>query len=771
MVALGEFQVLGEIARGGSGAVLRARAPDGQLVALKVFHAGQPLEGVARRRFERECAAVLRLEHPNLVRARAAGWERGSAFLVLDLVEGEDLERHLQRRGPLPPREVARLGAALARGLAHAHAQGVVHRDVKPANVLLRADGEPVLVDFGLAKELDLSQSRLTRSGDFHGTPGYWPPEQARGELARIGPPADVYGLGATLWALLAGRPPFLGQDLFELVRAVGQDPPPSLRALRPEVDPTLERVLLRCLEKEPAARWPDAGALGRALEEWLAARPGAAARRAQRSALRLGLAILALGALRAGAVALARRPRAPAPASRGAGDPTTARGAPDAVAPPASGASALDGLGADFYQRTAREDPAVLLAEVERALSGAPPAAEARLRLRAALLHFARGDDERCLAEAERALSGSLEPLEQAVAEYLRGSVHLRAKRLAPAEAALDRALELEPVHGLALVDRAGLRAASGRAQPALEDLDLALAFGPGGEDVLRRAIALRAGLYVTLGREVEARHEVERAAALYPADDPQRVPLAALLQRLPPPRAVQGGPEVTAALTRAAELIQSGQAEAGRGELDALLQRSPDAAAALSARGKLLVEAGLVAEARADFDRALELAPGFSDARWGRVRVRARQGDLAGAAEDALWAVSLEREPDDTSWWIVGSSLDAAGRLGPAWRAYDRALERGTRGGELHYARGWVRFRLGDHAGAVEDLARALEQGYRAKGHTCLRRAAALEALRRPAEAAKDYRAAEAELAPGSKERDFVAERLRALEASAGR
>ena len=271
---VGPYELRGELARGGTGVVHRAWDPGlGREVALKLLKRGGDAGDAERRRFRREAEALARIRHRNVVRVHAAGDDAGRPFLVMELVEGETLQARLDRERRLAPREAVDLARRLAQGLAAAHRAGVLHRDIKPDNVLLsRTTGEPLLTDFGLAKDLSATQSRsrLSIRGRFLGTPGYWPPEQARGELDAMGPRSDVYALGATLWALLVGRPPFEADSLVEaLVAAQEAAPePPSRHA--PDVPPGLDQVALACLEKDPARRYPSAEALAQDLERVL---------------------------------------------------------------------------------------------------------------------------------------------------------------------------------------------------------------------------------------------------------------------------------------------------------------------------------------------------------------------------------------------------------------------------------------------------------------------------------------------------------------------
>jgi tetratricopeptide (TPR) repeat protein len=250
------------------GVVYRAEDPDsGKQVAIKL-----PYEADAR--FEQEARALAQLDHPGVVGFRDAFTDAaGRQALVMEWVEGETLQARLSREGPPPVDKAARVLIVLCKAVEHAHQRGVLHRDLKPSNVVVDARGRLRLTDFGLGKlvpaEKQLSQASLTRTGELMGTPAYMPPEQAAGDKARVGPRSDVYGLGATLYALLTGRPPFKGATPLNTLNAVfEEDPlPPSNR--RGGIPPGLDALVLRCLAKEPDERPPSAAALGQALEPW----------------------------------------------------------------------------------------------------------------------------------------------------------------------------------------------------------------------------------------------------------------------------------------------------------------------------------------------------------------------------------------------------------------------------------------------------------------------------------------------------------------------
>ncbi|MGE0711719.1 MAG: protein kinase [Planctomycetota bacterium] len=295
MRRVGPYRVERELGRGGMGAVYLARRADGAgpAVALKVLgtDAHDPDD---RARFTREAEVLARLEHPNLVRVLAHGRDGAQAWLAMELIEGEPLDRRLKLRGPLPAREAAALIRDLARGLAHAHARGVLHRDIKPGNVLVRAsDGQPLLADFGLARRLDVSQ-HLTQTGAVLGTPGYLAPEQC-GQGSGYGPATDVYGLGALLYALLTGSPPCTGTTLIATLANVLEVAPRPPSELAPAPERALDALVLRCLEKDPQARYAAADELAAALDRYLAGAARSASPRGARVVAGLALLGVAL--------------------------------------------------------------------------------------------------------------------------------------------------------------------------------------------------------------------------------------------------------------------------------------------------------------------------------------------------------------------------------------------------------------------------------------------------------------------------------------------
>jgi tetratricopeptide (TPR) repeat protein len=267
------YEIDGELGAGGMGLVYRARhlALD-RVVALKMVLAGAHARPKDLERFRAEAQAVARLQHPNIVQIYEVGEAGGLPYISLEFVPGGTLAKQAAHE-PQPPAAAARTVEALARAMQYAHDRGIVHRDLKPANVLLAEDGTPKVTDFGLAKRLE-ADSGQTQAGQIMGTPSYMAPEQAGGDTGKVGPAADVYALGAILYDLLTGRPPFTGSsvlDTLEMVRTREPVPPGQLAGKLPR---DLETVTLKCLQKDPARRYASAGELADDLRRFLDGRP-----------------------------------------------------------------------------------------------------------------------------------------------------------------------------------------------------------------------------------------------------------------------------------------------------------------------------------------------------------------------------------------------------------------------------------------------------------------------------------------------------------------
>jgi serine/threonine protein kinase/TolB-like protein/Flp pilus assembly protein TadD len=271
---LGNYQILDEIAHGGMGVIYRARQRHSRrIVALKSILAYQADSRETLIRFRREALAAASLDHPNILPIYEVGEdEDGLPFFSMKFAAGGSLRDVAPALRSEPFRSVA-LMAKIARAVQYAHAQGILHRDLKPGNILLDGRGEPLVSDFGLAKWLDTA-SDLTRTLTIFGTPGYVAPEQAEGSTRCLRPSTDVYSLGAILFYLLTGRPPFLGDNVLAVIQQAVEKPAPKLRSVAPALDRDLEIICAKCLEREPNARYCSAGDLAEDLERWLADRP-----------------------------------------------------------------------------------------------------------------------------------------------------------------------------------------------------------------------------------------------------------------------------------------------------------------------------------------------------------------------------------------------------------------------------------------------------------------------------------------------------------------
>ena len=275
---LGDYELLEEIGRGAQGVVYRARQKSlNRIVALKIIGLGHWATKAHVKRFRLEAEAAARLDHPFIVPIHEIGQSNGSCYFSMQLVEGGQLDQVVKRE-PMPSRPAAELIAKLARTVHHAHQRGILHRDIKPGNILLDAEGDPHLTDFGLARLLE-TESSVTRTTEALGTPSYMAPEQARGDNAQLSSATDVYGLGAVLYQLLTGYPPFLGDTTYETIRLVLDTDPRQPRLLNPKVDRDLATICLKCLEKDPKQRYPSALALAEDLEHWLRDEPTQARR------------------------------------------------------------------------------------------------------------------------------------------------------------------------------------------------------------------------------------------------------------------------------------------------------------------------------------------------------------------------------------------------------------------------------------------------------------------------------------------------------------
>ncbi len=272
-MAFGDYELLEEIGRGGQGVVYRAHQRSlNRTVALKVIGLGPWATEAHLKRFRREAEAAASLEHSGIVPIYEVGEREGSCYFSMKFVEGGQLDE-VVRREPMPIRQAAELIAKVARTVHYAHEHGILHRDIKPGNILLDKNGEPHLADFGLARLVE-TESTLTRTKDLMGTPSYMAPEQAVGNNAQITRATDVYGLGAVLYQLLTGHPPFAGGTTYETIKLLLDTEPRQPRLWNRKIDRELSTICLKCLEKDPKRRYASALSLAEDLEHWLKHEP-----------------------------------------------------------------------------------------------------------------------------------------------------------------------------------------------------------------------------------------------------------------------------------------------------------------------------------------------------------------------------------------------------------------------------------------------------------------------------------------------------------------
>jgi serine/threonine-protein kinase len=268
---IGDFEIVSTLGQGAVGTVYKA-VRSGEEVALKVLEEKWTKDPVALRRFENEAVVLRRLDHPNIVRLVDSGVSEGKRYMALEYVEGPSLAKTIRKRA-FTHREGAAITVLIARALAHAHEKGVVHADITPANILLRADGTPKLTDFGIARCRDLEPIPLP-PGVTAGTPVYMSPEQATGMTDLLDGRTDIYSLGAVLYETATGRAPFKGSSTIDILEKVARTEPVRPREIDPAIHPGLEECILRAMAKDPKDRFPTAAAFADGLHAWIRSTP-----------------------------------------------------------------------------------------------------------------------------------------------------------------------------------------------------------------------------------------------------------------------------------------------------------------------------------------------------------------------------------------------------------------------------------------------------------------------------------------------------------------
>lgn len=616
---LGRYRIEEELGRGGAGVVYRAWDTTLERpVALKLLTAtwNEP----HLRRFAREASALAALHHEHIVRLHQVEEERGVHYLVLDLIAGESLQARLDREGPLSPFTAAALLRDVADAVACAHETGVLHRDIKPGNVLVEPDGRALLTDFGLTRSVDGQQSgtQLSQSGVLLGTPGFMSPEQVKGQLRVLGPATDVFGLGATLYAALTGRAPFAGDSLFEVLTQMDSPVAPA-SSVRGDVPRQLDRLCEKCLAERPEDRFPTARAVVAALDAFLAGEGETKVRASRRRTVPALLAGIAAAGLLAVLAWPAERVRF---ASESAGSDlesgpdagvASARPGPEVETEPDAGAGAeLLQAGAALLAAGDAVGAAASYTEYLRQTPRSeqdPRAWEGRGRARLQL-----GENEAALEDVTVAVE--LDP-SLATAWALAAGARNAMGDPRGARDDLDRALALHPEEAWPWHNRANLSRALGENELALEEYGRALSLDPD----LYLARYNRAMLRRDVGDLKGASEDIAFYVAANPNEGPARSALGWILLRL-------------------------GEREAGRAQIFKATEVSPDFAPAWFAKGVLLKEEGDRAGAFRAFERSLGEDPTYPPPYAERGILWAEAGGREEARAD--WRRFLELEPE---------------------------------------------------------------------------------------------------------------------------
>ncbi|MCI0340484.1 MAG: serine/threonine-protein kinase [Planctomycetales bacterium] len=722
----GPWEILEEIGRGGYGAVYRARhSRTGAVAAVKVILAGEGATPDEIRRFQREIALARTLDHPGIVRVLDVGEEGARAWFAMEYVEGRSLWATLTEES-LPWRRAVEIARDVADALGHAHARGILHRDLKSANILIgrkvvaapsrvqssesRVGSEepnseprtlnserPFLTDFGLAR-LASTGSRLTRTGFAIGTPDYMSPEQARGERDRLGPATDVWSLGCILYEMLAGRLPFEGSSSELLVEAVVAKDPTPIGRLREDLPAGLDRVIRVCLAKDASDRYRDGWALRDDLDRVLRGeRPLARPPRGPALVRALVLSGLVMAAALWGGW----------PAREGPGPvPPPAPDAPRS--PPATGAPPrAEGLAARAMA-VRHSDPTEAARLLEAAIASSPDHARGLAwRLERGLVLWAVGRASEALEEwrgipagaPEAKLARFYEGLEAffalRTADSLRvlsasASLGGRAGNLADAAVfavARDWRAAREVLRGEPGWEAALLRGyvehhdPSGDREAAIREYGVALADGiPFGW-----AYGNRANLRQEAGDLAGARADYDEALRLDPG-------------------------LVLAWNNRAAFRFALGDREGARADVEQALRLDPSYGHAWHNRGLMRGESGDLRGALEDASEAVRLEPLYAAAWNNRSLARLRLGDVDGAIADADEALRLD--PSEAKTWINrGNARGTRGDVEGAIADLDEGLRRNPRLLDGYMLRAFARRLGGDLEGAAADLARALE------------------------------------------------------------
>ncbi len=705
--AFGRYRLVEELGRGGMGMVWKAWDTRlRRVVALKQILAQGEKDRGRVERFLREARLAGKLSHPGIVQVHDTGEHEGQHFLTCDYVEGRQLSELLKT--PVAASKAVAWTRAVAEALAYAHEQGVIHRDVKPHNILIDGDDKPHVLDFGLAKEVDtFATGALTVSGDLLGTPAYMSPEQATGRLHLLGPATDQFSLGTVLYQLLTERMPFEGATLRDLLNHIAERDPVPPTSFRADIHRDLEAICLKALEKDPARRYPSmrelAADLGRYLDgETIAARQVGPLGRLMRRAARhrrvvapvAGLSVVAVAALVWAVVGWVKRESdVAAIQSTGRQEAIAlAEAEADAMRMIEAGRPALDEASRYLYDKEANHEELVRRLEkgkawFEHAVTRAP---------RLALGHYLLGRTWKLLAWPERAEACWREAI-RLDARFAPAHFHLGLLKLEQGTAAatllspIERGKQREVRANALLIEaRKSLDAAAGLPVSAGDEesgdlLEAALAFA--GNDALRAQRVCEEAL-VRLGEAPGSEwfHFLLAHVGDWGEHDERVERVLAIRPRHP-----------QALLCRGSRRLDQGDLDGAIADLSHAIDIHPRLVEALVNRGQARESRGEMDEAISDFDRAIDIDSGLTMAYVNRGFARRSKGDIDGAIADYDRAIDLDPTVPE-AFANRALAREAKGELDGALQDFERALQEA--------APGW------EHRGQVEAMLERLRQ-----------------------------------------------------------